>query len=165
VSRPAWIWFCAGALAVLVLDQATKAVATARLEPRGSIAIVPGLFDLTYVRNQGAVFGLFRDLGSPWRSVLLTLVPAAAIAFVLGMARRTDDADRIGRAALALVLGGAVGNLIDRLRFGSVVDFLDFHVRGHHWPAFNAADSAICVGIALLILDMSRPATSRAASE
>jgi len=144
------------AASVLVLDQIIKAVMTAHLAPRGSVSVIPGLFSLTYVRNTGAVFGLFRSLPEPWRSLLLTLVPLAAVLFVIVMAMRTAPGRRWPLAALGLILGGALGNLVDRIRFSSVVDFLDVYVGEYHWPAFNLADSAICVGVGLLILDILR---------
>jgi signal peptidase II len=144
---------------VILLDQASKEVMTVFLAPRRSVTVIPGLFDLTYVRNSGAVFGLFRDLTSPWRGLLLTLVPLVAVGVILALALRTPGERRRPLAALGLILGGAIGNLIDRVRFGSVVDFLDVYIGSLHWPAFNLADSAICIGVSLLLLDMaSQPA-------
>lgn len=144
------------ALATLILDQATKAIMTRSLAPHGSITVIPGLFDLTYVHNRGAIFGLFSGLTEPWRAILLTIVPLAAIAVVLVITYRTPASHVRPLAALGLVLGGALGNLIDRIRLGEVVDFLDWHLAGYHWPAFNVADSAICIGVGLLILHLSR---------
>ena len=140
---------------VVLLDQASKAVMTAYLAPRGSVPVIPGLFDLTYVHNTGAVFGLFRSLASPWRGLLLTLVPLVAVGVILALAVRTPAGRRRPLSGLALILGGAIGNLIDRLRLGWVVDFLDFYLGSAHWPAFNLADSSICVGVGLLLLDMA----------
>jgi signal peptidase II len=129
---------------------------TAQLAPRGSVSVIPGFFSLTYVRNTGAVFGLFRSLAEPWRGLLLTLVPLLAVLFIIVMAMRTAPERRRPLMALGLILGGAVGNLVDRFRFGSVVDFLDVFIGEYHWPAFNLADSAICVGVGLLVLDIVR---------
>ena len=154
--RPAFLGL---ATLTLVADQVTKSYATTYLAPLGSVPILPGLLDLTYVRNPGAVFGLLRDVPSPWRGLILTLVPLLAIGLVLLLARGLAPGHRRARASLAMVLGGALGNLIDRIRLGWVVDFVDVHVAGWHWPAFNVADSAICVGIALLALDLGRPAS------
>jgi signal peptidase II len=156
MTRTGRLAFYVLAASVLVLDQGIKAVMTAQLAPRGSVSVVPGLFSLTYVRNTGAVFGLFRSLPEPWRSLLLTLVPLAAVLFVIVMAMRTPPGRLRPLAALGLILGGALGNLVDRIRFGSVVDFLDVYIGEYHWPAFNLADSAICVGVGLLILDILR---------
>lgn len=152
-GRLAFLVLAAG---VLILDQLVKWIMTAQLAPRGTVAVLPGLFNLTYVRNTGAVFGLFRSLPDPWRGLLLTLVPLAAVLFVIVMALRTSPERWWPLAALGLILGGAIGNLVDRIRFGSVVDFLDVYVGEYHWPAFNLADSAICVGVGLLILDILR---------
>ncbi|MFQ5671098.1 MAG: signal peptidase II [Acidobacteriota bacterium] len=148
---------------VLVVDQASKAFMTHLLASRGSIPVIPGLFDLTYVRNRGAVFGLFRDLPDLWRAPLLTLVPVAALVFVLVAVYHTPAHRFLPLSAFGLVLGGALGNLSDRIRFQSVVDFLDVYLGRYHWPAFNVADSAICVGVALLILDLLRAARPQSA--
>lgn len=144
------------AAAILLLDQSTKIVMTLWLAARSSVTVIPGLFDLTYVLNRGAVFGLFASLADPWRTVLLTAVPVAAVGFVLAMAHRTPAHQLRPLIALGLILGGAIGNLLDRFRFGAVVDFFSWHVADHYWPAFNVADSAICVGVGLLLLHMVR---------
>lgn len=140
-------------LLVIALDRASKAAVLAWLAPRGSIPVISGLFDLTYVRNPGGVFGMFKDLDEGIRGALFTVVPLAAIILIAAYARRIPPAHRAALLALSLILGGAVGNLVDRLRFGYVIDFLDFFWRDHHWPAFNAADSAICIGVGLLMLE------------
>lgn len=147
------------AIIVLVADQATKVAATAWLLPAGEITVIPGFFDLSYTLNTGAVFGMFREMADPWRSLLLTIVPLIAVVIVLVMAWRTEPRLLRPHAALGLVLGGAIGNIIDRLRLGAVVDFLEFYIGAYHWPNFNIADSAICVGVGLLILDMWRTST------
>jgi len=148
--------FVALAIAIFTLDQITKAAATAWLAPRNEVTIIPGFLDLAYVRNTGAVFGIFRSLVDPWRSMILTLVPLLALALVIAMALRTPPTRLRVQGALGLILGGALGNLLDRLRLGSVVDFIEVYVGRYHWPNFNAADSAICVGVGLLVLDMWR---------
>lgn len=142
---------------VLILDQATKQAALSRLDPYASTTIIEGLFDLTLVKNPGGVFGLFRDLDPGLRAALFTAVPLLAIGLILVYAWKSAPFGALSRLALPLILGGAVGNLIDRLRFGYVVDFLDVHWRGYHWPAFNVADSAICVGIGMLLIESLRP--------
>jgi signal peptidase II len=137
------------ALAVLVLDQATKWLALARLDAFEPVAITP-FFNLVLVWNRGVSFGLLAGTGEhgPW---LLTLMTVSIGAFLIVWLWR--ETRPVVRAALWLVLAGAAGNLIDRVRFGAVVDFLDFHVFGYHWPAFNVADSAIVVGAGLILLD------------
>ena len=134
------------ALTILALDQATKWAALQGLDPYTPVAVT-SFFNLVLVWNRGVSFGMFAGAG-PW---LLTALAAAIGAFLLvWLYRETRPAPRL---ALWLVLAGAVGNTIDRLRFGAVVDFLDFHAFGYHWPAFNVSDSAICIGAGLILLD------------
>ena len=148
-------------LAVLGLDQLTKWSALAWLDPVRPVEVTP-FFNLVLVWNRGVSFGMFARAPEwgPWALVLLTLVIAAVL--IVWLRRETRA---LSRAALWLVLAGAAGNLIDRLRFGAVVDFLDFHVQDYHWPAFIVADSAIVGGRALLLLDgivLSRAAVQNA---
>ena len=151
------------ATAVVALDRVTKAMVEAWLDAYRSVTLVPGLLDLTYVQNPGGVFGVFKGLEPAWRSVLFTVVPVAAIVLIAVYAWRVPAAQTMTHVALALILGGAVGNLVDRLRLGYVVDFVDVHWRGWHWPAFNVADSAICVGVGLLLLESLRSPAPAAA--
>jgi signal peptidase II len=148
--------FASVSLAVLILDQATKEWITSRMSLHASVPIIPGFLNLTLVTNRGALFGLFRNLGDPHRAIMFLAVPLVAIALILFFQYRTSGAAVTSQSGLALILGGAVGNLIDRLRFGHVVDFVDVFVGEHHWPAFNVADSAICVGVSLLFFDLIR---------
>lgn len=143
-----------------MLDQASKAVVARALAPGASRGVIPGLFNLTHVRNRGGAFGLLANVDGPWVEFFLIGFAAAALALVVGLLWRRPD--RLVGAALGLILGGALGNLFDRLRAGGVVDFLDFHLRGYHWPAFNLADSAIVLGAATLVVEVfrSRPRTS-----
>jgi len=139
---------------VVLTDQVTKRLVTASMPLHSSVEIVPNLFHLTLVTNRGALFGLLHDLPDPYRSSLFTLVPLLAIWLIVSFQARTTLQDTLAHAGLALILGGAIGNLIDRVRLGHVIDFLDVFIGEHHWPAFNAADSSICVGVSLLILDL-----------
>jgi signal peptidase II len=160
-GRLPWLLLAAG---VLALDLVTKAIVLSNMEPYRSIPVIPGLFDLTFVQNPGGVFGVFKGMDSTWRSVLFTVVPVAAILLITAYARHVPPDHRITQSSLAMILGGAVGNLIDRVRLGYVVDFVDVHWRGWHWPAFNVADAAICVGVGLLMLETLRspsPAPAR----
>lgn len=141
-------------LSVLVLDQATKAMVVSRMTLYSSAPVVPGVFSLTLVTNRGALFGLFHDLPDPYRSSLFTAIPLLAIALMLVFQYRTTVHDFATQSGLALILGGALGNLVDRMRLGYVIDFLDVFVGEHHWPAFNVADSCICVGVACLVIDL-----------
>jgi signal peptidase II len=141
-------------LAVLVLDQWTKGVVMRTFQVHESREVVSGLFDLTYVQNSGAAFGLFASVDSSVKAIVLNSVAVLVFLIVSAYALRSSHKSIRLQVGLALILGGAVGNLLDRVRFTYVVDFLDFSISGHHWPAFNVADSAICVGVALLFLDM-----------
>ena len=141
------------ATVVIALDRGTKAMVETSLSPWGSVSIIPGFFDLTYVRNPGGVFGIFKGLDAEWRGILFTVVPVAAILMIGAYAWKIPAGRRLTQGSLALILGGAVGNLIDRFRYGHVIDFLDFYWRDYHWPAFNVADSAICVGVAVLMFE------------
>ena len=143
-------------LAVLFLDQWTKGLITRTFDVHQTSAVVANLFDITYVRNSGAAFGLFASVDSSLKAVILNAVAVLVFLVVSGYALRTPHRSVRLQVGFALILGGAVGNLLDRVRFGYVVDFLDFSVGGHHWPAFNVADSAICIGVGLLFLDMLR---------
>lgn len=142
--------------AVVVLDQASKAVVVRALELHSYVPVVDGLLSISHVRNRGAAFGILSDASLPYQPLLLAgLSLAALVAIALYFLRLPADA-RLPRVALALVLGGAVGNLIDRVRLGYVVDFVHAFWRDHTWPDFNVADSAISVGVALLVLDILR---------
>lgn len=142
------------ALAVLAFDQWTKWLVEAHLPHHASIAILPSFVSLTHVRNSGVAFGLFA--GGEAR-LLLAALGLAALAVVGAYFVRTPNERRRLLLALSLVLGGAVGNLLDRFASGAVTDFLDLSLGSHHWPAFNVADGAITVGLLLLALDALRP--------
>jgi signal peptidase II len=141
-------------LSVLFLDQATKTLVVSRMTLYSSAPVIPGLFHITLVTNRGALFGLLHDLADPYRSTLFTAVPLLAIALMFVFQYRTTIHDLATQSGLALILGGALGNLVDRIRLGYVIDFLDVFVGEHHWPAFNVADSCICVGVACLVIDL-----------
>ena len=144
-----WRWFALAAL-VVAADQATKALVLARFALGERLELAPFL-NLVFVYNPGAAFSFLSEAGGWQRPLLVAFaLGAAAIVSVL-IVRRPQE--RLLCTGLALILGGALGNVIDRLRFGQVVDFLDFHAGGWHWPAFNVADSAITIGAVLLILE------------
>ena len=145
----AWRWF-ALALLVVLADQATKALVLARFTLGERLEVTP-FFNLLFVYNAGAAFSFLSEAGG-WQKPLLVAFALAAAAIVSTLIVRRPH-ERLLCTGLAFILGGAVGNVIDRLRIGQVVDFLDFHAAGWHFPAFNAADSAITVGAALLILE------------
>lgn len=142
--------------AVVLLDQATKALVVARLGLHEYVEVVDGLFSISHVRNRGAAFGVLSDASLPHQHLLLAGLSLAALVAIAYYFVRLPAAAWLPRTALALVLGGAVGNLIDRLRLGYVVDFVHVFWRDHVWPDFNVADSAITVGVVLLVLDILR---------
>ena len=142
-------------LAVIALDQATKALVRATLALHSRTPIWPGLFDLTHVRNRGMAFGLFNGIDGAWLRWVLVAVAVGAVLVIWSYARREQHRLAV-LVAFGAILGGALGNLIDRLRFGYVVDFLLAHWGSHEFPAFNAADSAITMGGILLFLALAR---------
>lgn len=135
--------------AVLILDQVTKALILAHLPLGGSIAVIPGFFDLTHVHNPGGAFGFLAGMSAEVRSLLFIAVSLVAAGLILYFYWQTPLGQRFLSVGLALIFGGAVGNLVDRMRFGIVVDFLDVYAGTLHWPAFNVADSAITIGIGI----------------
>jgi signal peptidase II len=150
------ISYIAIAVAVIVLDIWTKALILARIDLHESVTIIPNFFQIVHVRNTGAAFGIGANASSKLVPMLLNFGAIAVFGVVVVYALRSAVTDRLLQTGLHLILGGAIGNLLDRFRFGYVVDFLDVYVGKHHWPAFNVADSAICIGIALLFLDMRK---------
>lgn len=137
----------------LVIDQWTKHLVHMSFRWGESVEVIKNIFALTYVRNSGAAFGLMHRAPAWFRDPFFIVVPVAAMIVIAVLFIKLKD-DQKGTAwSLSLILGGAVGNLIDRLRFGYVIDFLDFHWKEvYHWPAFNVADSCIVVGVALMFL-------------
>lgn len=152
-----WALVFTVAALVLALDQASKAWALRSLAGSGPVTVIPGFFDLTLSRNTGGVFGLFSGAPSLGRRAFFVAATAAALALIVSFLRRWGPESRLLTVALSLVAGGALGNLVDRLRFGSVVDFIDWYWRSHHWYTFNVADSAITVGAVLLFVHSLLP--------
>lgn len=138
--------------AVLILDQFTKLYISSRFSLYQSVTILENFFHITYIRNPGAAFGIFAGSTAAFRiPFFLTLSCVAVVAMFFFYRTVTENLLRI---ALSLILGGAVGNMLDRARFGEVIDFIDVHWYNNHWPAFNVADSAITIGVGFFILDM-----------
>ncbi len=154
--HPKWKVFLASAGLSLSLDQLTKAWVAHSLTYADRISILDGFFYLTHVRNPGAAFSLFASSPEPFRRVFFVGVTLVAIVLIFSFFRRLAPGDRLPALALGLILGGAVGNLIDRVfRDGEVVDFLHFRLwAGYSWPDFNLADSFIVVGVGLLVLEL-----------
>jgi signal peptidase II len=145
------------ALAVFALDRLTKRIIETRVTFFDSFKVIPGFFDIVRSENRGVAFGLFNDSTSEWRTALLVIASLAAVALVGAMLWRPERLDRLSLAGFALILGGAAGNVFDRIVWGHVTDFLLFYIGQYQWPAFNAADSAIVIGSVLLIADFLRP--------
>ena len=156
------VLFILGAIAVIVLDQITKAVITEKLFMYPSHKVIDGFFSLVYVMNPGAAFGFLAGAPEMFRYLFFISVTVLAILLIIYYILKSKSQDVLIVISLTLIFGGAVGNLIDRIRFGAVVDFLDFYIGSWHWPAFNVADSAISVGAVLMIWEMlvSRKKTS-----
>ena len=138
-------------ISIIVLDQLTKVIVDRTMALHGSIPIIDGFFNLTYVRNTGAAFGMFSRSHEVFRLPFLILVSVVAIGFIVSMLRRLSDRETGMITALAFILGGALGNLIDRLLHGEVIDFLDVYWSNYHWPAFNLADSFITIGVTITL--------------
>ncbi len=137
--------------AILVLDQLTKFIVDRTMPLHHSIPVIDDLFSLTYIRNTGAAFGMLAGSAAEFRWPFLVLFSIVAIGFIIMMLRRLPDGEVGLITALAFILGGAIGNLIDRIAYGEVIDFLDFYWSNHHWPAFNVADSFITIGVIITV--------------
>lgn len=142
------------ALAVVALDQYTKQLIEQHLPLHHSIPILKSCLTILHTRNKGIAFGIFSGQAGATQTVLLVLTSLGAIAFIFYLLRGLGARCLYATVTLAFILGGAIGNLIDRIRWGEVIDFIDLHWRGYHWPAFNVADSAISTGMVLLIIGM-----------
>jgi signal peptidase II len=145
------------AAAVFAVDRLTKWIIETRVGVMDAIPVIPGFFDIVHARNPGAAFSLFADWSSPVRTAALIAVSLSALGLIGWMLRKSAEHSLPTSIGLSLILGGALGNVFDRIRTGAVTDFLDFYAGSYHWPSFNAADSAIVIGSGLLILDMLRP--------
>jgi len=146
-------WLVLSAL-IVALDQATKFIAVRGLAGGGAVEVTP-FFNLVLVYNPGAAFSVLAE-GSGWQRALFAVIAVVASVWIVYLLRKYPH-QRLFALALALILAGAVGNLIDRITVGAVIDFLDFHAYGYHWPAFNVADSSITCGAVLLVFDALRP--------
>ena len=142
------------ALIVVVADRASKWLVARSIPLHDSVSVLPGVFRLTHVQNSGAAFGLFAESSSEWKVALLILFSMLALVVVSALLWKNSHRITTTGVGLALILGGAVGNLWDRLLSGHVVDFFDFYLGSYHWPAFNIADSAIVIGALLLVSEI-----------
>lgn len=147
--------FLLSLLVVYPLDQITKAMVNAKIHYADRIEVIPGFFDLTHVRNGGGAFSFFADGPLEQRMAFFIGTTMIAICLLLVFYRKLEDHEVLSATALGVVLGGAIGNLTDRVRFGEVIDFLDVHLTNSYtWPTFNVADSAIVIGVILLVIEI-----------
>jgi signal peptidase II len=149
--RTAHVWIAAG---IVILDQAVKLLVRARLEQYESMTVIPGFIDLTRVHNTGTAFGFMNLVDFPFKTVVVALMAATALAALALYGSTLAPEQRLSRLGLSLVIGGAAGNLVDRLVAGYVLDFVDVYVGNWHFWAFNVADASISTGVALMILDL-----------
>jgi len=153
MKRKYWVLlvFCLG---ILLLDQWTKSMVVQKLPLYQRVKVIQGFFNLTHVRNTGGAFGIFGGEKGGLGSILFVVVSLIAIGAIVFLFLKIKGNEKTLALSFSLILSGAIGNLIDRLRYGEVVDFLDFYLSTYHWPAFNVADSAICIGIGLMALEL-----------
>lgn len=149
--RYKYVRFSMVAMVVVLLDQISKAWVLAKIPLYKSIPIIPGMFSITHVHNPGGAFGFLAQNGSPWRHWIFVVAVLLALGMILYFHHQTPRTHPYLALGLSLIFGGAIGNLIDRLRIGEVVDFLDFYVANYHYPTFNIADSAVTVGVGIFI--------------
>lgn len=142
------------AFLVVLLDRLSKRLVASRISMHDSITVIPGFFRITHVENSGAAFGLFADSPSEWKIAMLVLFSLVALVIVVALLWKNSHSLTTTGVGLSLILGGAIGNLWDRLVNGKVVDFLLFYIGQYQWPAFNVADSAIVVGAGLLVFEI-----------
>jgi len=145
------------AAAVFAADRLTKWLIEKHVSAFDVHTVIPGFFDIVHSQNRGVAFGIMDGSTSPWRTIVLVVFAAAALVLVAALLWKTPRFDRGSLTGLALILGGAAGNLFDRIVWGRVTDFLEFYIRDLHWPTFNLADSCIVIGSGLLLLDILRP--------
>lgn len=139
---------------VIVFDQISKAIIVKFITPYTSKIIIPGVFNITHIYNPGGAFGFMAGQSTLVRTILFLVVSTIAIGFIFYFYKNTPKTHPVLASGFALIFGGAIGNMIDRIRLGTVVDFLDFYIKGMHWPAFNIADSAISVGMAIFLFHL-----------
>jgi len=152
MKRKYWVLLIIS-LTILFLDLWTKHLVLLKLPLHHSVEVIPGFFNLTHVRNTGGAFGVFGGRGAIG-SALFVGISVIAVGAIVFFFIKLKEEEKILILSFSLVLSGALGNLIDRLHYGEVVDFLDFYISSFHWPAFNIADSAICIGIGLMALEL-----------
>ncbi len=152
---PKFKWFLSAFAISLIFDQVTKISIVDRFHYGERLVVIPNFFDLTHVRNPGGAFSFFADGPAEWRMALFVGATVLAIILLLSYLIRSEDDEWLNSMALGLIMGGAVGNLIDRLAYGEVIDFIDVHLwGGYTWPTFNIADSVVILGVGILLIDL-----------
>jgi signal peptidase II len=151
-----WIWLVFAALAVLATDQASKYTVEMLTTQNSIRVLLPGLLNLVHTRNPGVAFGFLADSESPWVTTFVLAFSLGVMAFLIWLLATERAGGAFGQTGMALILGGAAGNMLDRLLHRSVTDFIDFHLGDHHWYTFNVADSAIVIGAGLVLLELLR---------
>jgi signal peptidase II len=141
---------------LVVMDQYTKFMVALHIPLNYSVEVIEGIFNLTHIRNSGVAFGLFASQQSEYKALMFIIISSIAILAILVIFHQNPKEKKLVQVGLILIFSGAIGNLIDRALHGEVIDFFDFVVRGHHFPAFNIADSCITVGVALMVVDLFR---------
>lgn len=162
--RPSLLLFFSAAFFIVLVDQGVKQLVDSTFVLGESRTVLPGFANLTYIRNRGAAFGLLAAVPGWWVRWFFIAATFAALGFVFYLFRCAPPETRYGRAALVMVFGGGVGNLVDRIRIGEVIDYIDLYYGAYHWPAFNVADACISIGLVLLLLDFFRQPGKRDAS-
>jgi signal peptidase II len=147
-------YFLAGSISLvtLILDQFTKIAVREKMALWASDVVIPGLFNLVHVVNKGAAFGFLNSADITWQRNFFIVITLIALVTIGVLLKSVENRDKFQIAGLGFILGGAIGNLIDRIRYHQVTDFLDFYYGTHHWPAFNVADIAICIGAFAMII-------------
>jgi signal peptidase II len=156
-----YVLFGVTTLLIILMDQLTKFHIDSSMMLHESFPVIKGLFNITYVRNPGAAFGFLATAAPPFRYLFFVAVTVTAIVLIFHYIRKSKAEELLLTFSLSLILSGALGNLMDRIRFGEVIDFLDVYIGSYHWPAFNIADSAISVGAVLLLVELVRRGKER----
>ena len=161
MKRKYWV-LLAVCTVILGLDQWTKALVQQKLPLHQRVEVIPGFFNLTHVRNPGGAFGIFGGAMGSIGSTLFVIVSLLAIGILVFLFAKVKEHEKNLTFSYSLILSGAIGNLVDRFRFGEVIDFLDYYISSFHWPAFNIADAAICAGIGLMAIELFSKDTQKA---
>ena len=151
MSKSRYIKLISIAGSIVILDQIVKAIIKNTVPLYSSITVIPGFFNISHIQNPGGAFGLLADQSPMLRMIVFIFFSSMAAGIIFYLYYKTDDSLPFLASGIALIFGGAIGNLIDRIRFGRVVDFLDFYIGTTHWPSFNVADSAVSVGITIFL--------------